>query len=114
MSAPGPDLRVKSVRFKLSQAGLDALAGGSKTEVALTAIGEAIAEQALRYGGRFSRKRWFTETRREASQVVVRAGTDQPAAHWDEWGNVNRAPRAPLRRALQSLRLWQKTKESSQ
>lgn len=101
-----------SARFVPNVAGMRQLMGREETQKALAAIGSRLADTAKGNGGRFSRRSWFTETRVEGSQAIVRVGTDQPAAHWDEWGTIYRAPRAPLRRALQELRLWPKTKAS--
>jgi hypothetical protein len=97
------------MKFVISRAGVQALSGDKLTEVAFGQIAKKIASTAQGYGGRFSSRPWQTETKKEAGAVVARAGTSQPAAHWDEWGNVFRAPRAPLRRALQSAGLWSKT-----
>lgn len=70
-------------------------------------IAEEIVDRTQANGGRFTKG--YKAVRTEGG---ARAGTDYSLAHWDEWGNRYRAPRAPLRRALASLGLLGKTKEA--
>jgi hypothetical protein len=91
-------------RFVLNPAGLTELANRNQTGVAMEAIGQTIAGAAMANGGRFTRD-YVVERQTVELTRGVRVGTASPFAHWDEWGNIYRTPRAPLRRALSSLGL---------
>lgn len=74
-------------------------------------VAEKIAHEAQARGGRFTTG-YGSQTRMIDGTSGARAGTDAPMAHWDEWGNMFRVPRAPLRSALAALGLLAQTKES--
>jgi hypothetical protein len=99
-------------RFKLNRAGITEL---SRRREAGAVLEKHVAEGILK---RIDQSHTFTKGY-ATKQVMVegtagaRVGTDYPFAHWDEWGSAKRQPRAPLRRALSSLGLLSKTKESS-
>ena len=101
---------IKSVkmRFQPSPAGIASLKRRPQTTDAMESIAGKIARRAERNGSRFTKGY-------ESKSLGVgkaRAGTDHPFAHWDEWGTLRRAPRAPLRRAISQLGLGRHLKES--
>lgn len=96
------------VRFVPSSYGFLVLERRTQTTVAMEAIAEKIAKRAQSNGGRFTKKYKGVAL----GLGKARAGTAHPFAHWDEWGTIYRTPRAPLRRALSQLGLWDQTKES--
>lgn len=103
------DFSRSTSRFVLNPAGLRELANRNQTGVAMQAIGATIAQAAMQNGGRFT-KGYQVQAQTVELTRGVRVGTAHPMAHWDEWGSVYRAPRAPLRRALGGLGLLRKTK----
>lgn len=95
-------------RFKLNRSGLKQLSERAQTSKAMENIGDKVVAQ-IDDSGRFT-KGYRSEARTVNGTAGARVGTDYPFAHWDEWGTRRRAPRAPLRRALQSTGLIRKTK----
>lgn len=100
-----------TTRYQANPQAKHLILSSPQMRAALDSRAEKIVAAARSNGALFSRKGWKTEARLEGGWVV-RAGTNAPAAHWDEWGSVNRSPRAPLRRALISLGLGSNLKQA--
>jgi hypothetical protein len=99
----------KKMTFTPSRAGIRALSSSAGTKHALGKISDKIARQAQKNGSIFT-KGYDSHVKMKGGKYVGRAGTDHSVAHWDEWGNATRTPRAPMRKALHDLGLWSRTK----
>lgn len=97
-------------RYQPNPAGMRELQTRPKTGEAMEKIAGQILARVVQNGGRFT-KGYKVERVTVDGSAGARVGTDFPMAHWDEWGNRFRAPRAPMRRALSSLGLLGKTQE---
>lgn len=97
-----------SSRFKLNRAGLNELANRTETGRAMEQVAEVIVDKARsnsRMRGAYYR-RWAVLDRAQVDGTAgARAGTKFPFAHLEEWGSINNSPYAPMRRAVDQLRL---------
>lgn len=96
-------------RFVKNPAGFQKLENRTETSEAMVKIAERILPEVVANGGRFTNG-YKVQKRKVEGTAGARLGTDDPFAHWDEWGNIHRRPRAPLRRALASFGLLGQTK----
>jgi len=91
-------------RFKYNPNFEREMEANPKFKAAMLDRAERIVSEVQSKGGRFTKGYRAIKTSGGA-----RAGTDSPFAHWDEWGNRFRSPRAPMRRALGALGLLGRT-----
>lgn len=95
----GADLRVERVRWIPNRAGLKRHMEGPEIQSALERRGRKILDHYKPKMSGASGGRWvFVEG--SSSGPSVRAGTDFPFAHIDEWGSVNNPPYGSMRRAV--------------
>lgn len=92
-------------RVTISDRGVDQLLDAPKpkrlAEAAALAVARAAGELAPRRTGRLAKSYRITKAEVTATGVSARAYTAMPYGHLVEWGSVNQAPTAPLRRAAQ-------------
>lgn len=98
-------------RFVLNRAGLAQLAKSTQSTAMAISIGKALLPRIESYGGRFTQG-YDVQAQQVEGTAGARVGTDYPFAHWDEWGNIYRPARAPLRRALAAAGLLSRTRMS--
>lgn len=80
---------------------LDSPKAKRHVEAAAKAVARAAAEIAPRRTGRLAKSYRATRAEVTAGGLSARAYTALPYGHLVEWGTVNQAPKAPLRRGAQ-------------
>lgn len=96
-------------KVRLYDTGLDDLLSSPPAKrhvtVAAKEVAQAASELAPRRTGRLAESYTYTRAEETGDGLVARAYTDVPYGHLVEWGSVNNAPKAPLRRAAQRVGL---------
>ena len=92
-------------RVTISDRGVDQLLDDPKAkrhvEGAARAVAAAASAIAPRRSGRLAKSYRATKAEATPTGLSARAYTAMPYGHLVEWGSVNQAPKAPLRRGAQ-------------